>query len=54
MDGERRLLKMMNPNKHSNSGFSLKELDHQVEFICLLQPFCCYLRWCLVQILVLF
>ncbi|KAL1222842.1 hypothetical protein V5N11_022149 [Cardamine amara subsp. amara] len=30
MDGERRLLNMMNPNKHSNSGFSLKELDHQI------------------------
>lgn len=34
---EKRLLNMVNPNKHSNSGFSLKELDQQVEFIYLLR-----------------
>ncbi|CAH8372279.1 unnamed protein product [Eruca vesicaria subsp. sativa] len=30
MGGERRLLNMANPNKHSNSGSSLKELDLQI------------------------
>lgn len=32
---ERRLLNIANPNKHSNSGSSLKELDQQVKFISL-------------------
>ncbi|KAF8061188.1 hypothetical protein N665_1212s0014 [Sinapis alba] len=30
MGGERRLLNMANPNKHSNSVFSIKELDQQI------------------------
>ncbi|KAF2558981.1 hypothetical protein F2Q68_00013197 [Brassica cretica] len=56
MGGERRLLNMANPNKHSNSGSSLKQLDQQVTFInfsirpySLFLPFhccCCWYRIC--------
>lgn len=31
MDGERRLLKMLNPNKDIDSGFSLKQVEEQVK-----------------------
>ncbi|KAG2267883.1 hypothetical protein Bca52824_062438 [Brassica carinata] len=37
--GERRLLNMANPNKHSNSGSSLKELDQQVTLISSIRPY---------------